>query len=49
MKPASHLNNRPRLGALPSVALTLAAAVLANGQELITNGNFTNGLIPKSS
>jgi len=44
MKTTSQLINRPRLGALLSIALTLATAVLANGQELITNGNFSNGL-----
>jgi fibronectin-binding autotransporter adhesin len=44
MKTTSQLINRPRLVTLLSIALTLATAVLANGQELITNGNFSNGL-----
>jgi autotransporter-associated beta strand protein len=44
MKTTSPLINNSRLYALPSIALTLGVAALANAQELITNGNFSNGL-----
>jgi autotransporter-associated beta strand protein len=43
MKTTNQLINRPRLGALLSIALTLATAATANAQ-LITNGDFSNGL-----
>ena len=35
---------RPYLHALTGIAFTLCAAATANAQELITNGNFTDGL-----
>ena len=44
MKTTSPLINNSRLYAVPSIALTLGVAALANAQELITNGNFSNGL-----
>ena len=44
MKTTNPLINNSRLYALPSIALTLGVAALANAQELITNGNFTGNL-----
>jgi autotransporter-associated beta strand protein len=44
MKTTNPLINNSRLYAVPSIALTLGVAALANAQELITNGDFSNGL-----